>query len=98
MSSTDGQTPKLSGRPPRKEVDPNMVPSSENPTHKEIPLSPPGETDTTVGATPPIVVLSANTTLTFLTIIAHKAGPNSSSLSDIVTIQDDDSPDVLFLT
>jgi hypothetical protein len=98
MSTPDGQAPTPSGITPRKEVEPNRVPSSEAPTHKAFPLSPPVENDTTMGATPPTGDPTTNTTLTFLTLNAQKAGPNSPSLSDIVTILDEHSPDVLFLT
>ncbi len=38
------------------------------------------------------------TNLTLLTINAQKAGANSPSLSDVVTMLDDLSPDILFLT
>ena len=52
----------------------------------------------TSGPVPPIAEASANTILTLLTINAQKAGTNSPSLSDIVTMIDEQLPDVLFIT
>ena len=98
ISPTYGLTPTPTGQPPQKERDHNMTHISESPTQRDISLPPPGEFNTTGGTSIPNAVLSTNTTLTFLTVNAQKAGPNSPSLMDIVTTLDEHSPDFLFLT
>ncbi len=96
-SQADGQTP-TSGTPTQKEGDPSEIHSSQSPTHTDTHLSSSRAADTPGGATLLSVVASTNTSLTLLTITAQKAGPNSPSLLDIVTILDEHNPDVLFLT
>ena len=94
---SEGQTP-TPGTPTQREEGTGGTHNSRSPTHGGTRLSPSWSTDTPSDTTLTPVVDSTHTSLKFLTINAQKAGPNSPSLSDIVTILDEHNPDVLFLT
>jgi len=98
MSSTNGQPPTPSGKSARQGIDPIEAPSSAGPSHKDNFTIPQGEFVTSGAALPLTHVPPTNTILTFLTINAQTAGTNSPSLSDVVTMLDDHSPDILFFT
>jgi hypothetical protein len=68
------------------------------PTHTDLLTYPLGEPITAGHTSPPTGVPPTDTILTFLTINAQKAGANSPSRTDIVTLLDDHSPDILFFT
>jgi hypothetical protein len=98
MAFIDEQPSTPSGKSARQGMGPIEASPFAGPTHKDILTSPHGEPVTTGHTLPPTVVPPTATILIFLTIDAQKAGSNSPSFSDIVTILDDHFPDILFFT
>jgi len=77
---------------------PDKVPPAAGHTHIDTLITPRGEPIKMRPESTPTDAPTTSTILTFLTINAQKAGTNSPSLSDIVTILDDHSPGILFIT
>ena len=95
--SHDGQlTPH--GPPTRQGNDPTEASPSAGRTHMDSATTSLEVHATMVHTQSPTIASPTTTNLTFITINAQKAGAQSPSLSDIVTMLDDHSPDILLLT
>ena len=97
MSPPEGHPTTPPGKPTQQGNDPTGASPPANPTSTD-PITSQGtqllaRQAQSLAAAPPTA-----TSLTLLTINAHNAGANSPSLSDIVTMLYDHSPDINFLT
>ena len=94
MSYTEGQSPTTLGDSPWPGINPTKPPSTEGHTTIDNHTTPHGEPTQTGPELMPTDVPPTSTSLSFLTINAQKAGINSPSLSDIVTMLDDHAPNI----
>ncbi len=98
MSPPEGQLITSTGISAQQGNDLREASHSASPTHMDTLTTPQGAHVKAENAQPLPVAPPTSTILTLLTINAQKAGANSPSLSDVVTMLDDHSPDILFLT
>jgi len=97
MSSPEGRITTPPGQPTQQGQDPTEAPPLASPTSTDH-IASRGTQLLMRQAQPLTPGPPAATILTLLTINAQKARANSPSLADIVTMLDDHSPDILFLT
>jgi hypothetical protein len=92
-----GQSPTLPRETSLRDNDP-MEYSSDVSANTRVPTIFHGNPTHPDSARAPDPVSPVDTLISFLTINAQKVGANSPSLTDIVTMLDDHSPDIIFLT